>query len=450
MRVYKHAFVSAAISVICAKSAWADNTALDSMISAAPYMGWVVALVVIFFAWRRNKSPAEVNPKLDTARFENDSKYRGSPELAQDGKKKEDELARLCMAIERATDTVIITDPEGIIVYANPAFETLSGYKREEVLGVTPRILKSGEHDEEFYRNLWDTIKKGEVWSGVITNRRKDGGLYEEATSITPVMDAEGRIINFVSVKQDVTARVTLEKARTYFTSVTSHELRTPVSKLALLKLMLSELEDSAPDNSMLTNARHVVEDVFASLNRLATVTGLLNELNHPASERIMLPINLVEEARRSMKDAEAAAEKSKRNINIKLENATGEPVIVHAVPQMIHHAFNEVFSNAIKYTPDGKSVNAHVSGNGEWASVEISDEGVGIKPGMQHAILEPYFSSENPLHHSSSRYKFGGGGIGLGLTVTNMIMKFHGGSLDIHNNGRGGTLILKFPIKKV
>ena len=104
-----------------------------------------------------------------------------------------------------------ITDPAGTIQYANPAFERVTGYRREEALGRNPRFLRSGRQDEDFYRGLWATVLAGGVWQGRMTNRRKDGGLYEQQTTISPVRDGSGTVVNLVAVSRDVTREAALE-----------------------------------------------------------------------------------------------------------------------------------------------------------------------------------------------------------------------------------------------
>ncbi|MBU3984438.1 MAG: PAS domain S-box protein [Proteobacteria bacterium] len=123
---------------------------------------------------------------------------------------KEAELRKVTMAIEQAGETILITDPAGKIQYVNPAFETVSGYTPEEAVGKTSAILKSGQQDEAFYQNLWETISSGRVWKGRLVNKRKDGSLYTEAATISPVFDAAGKIINYVGVKRDITAQLEL------------------------------------------------------------------------------------------------------------------------------------------------------------------------------------------------------------------------------------------------
>ena len=115
-------------------------------------------------------------------------------------------------AIDQATEGVIITDTKGTIHYVNPAISRITGYSPEELIGANPRIMKSGEHDSIFYRQLWDTIKSGAIWSGRFINRKKDGKLYYEDATISPVKDTSGKIVNFVAVKRDVTEHLELSK----------------------------------------------------------------------------------------------------------------------------------------------------------------------------------------------------------------------------------------------
>ena len=125
----------------------------------------------------------------------------------------EEELRLHSAALASAADAVVITDREGSIRWINPAFTHLTGYGLAEVIGMNPRLLTSGSHDQHFYEILWDTILDGETWRGEIINRRKDGSLYVEQECITPVRDAAGEITHFVAIKQDITERNRTESA---------------------------------------------------------------------------------------------------------------------------------------------------------------------------------------------------------------------------------------------
>ena len=110
-------------------------------------------------------------------------------------------------ALGSAHNAIVITGTDGLIHWVNPAFTRLTGYEAEEVLGKNPRVLKSGSHDRDLYAGLWDSILAGRVWFGEMVNRRKDGTLYTEEQTITPVTDASGAITHFIAIKHDVTAR---------------------------------------------------------------------------------------------------------------------------------------------------------------------------------------------------------------------------------------------------
>jgi PAS domain S-box-containing protein len=118
----------------------------------------------------------------------------------------EEERARLVSAVEQTSDSVIIADLEGTIEYVNPAFERVSGYRRDEVIGQNPRMLKSGRQSAAFYRALWRRLTRGQSWTGTLINRRKDGSLYEEEATISPIRSSGGEITRYVAVKRDVSA----------------------------------------------------------------------------------------------------------------------------------------------------------------------------------------------------------------------------------------------------
>ncbi|MGO9272247.1 MAG: PAS domain S-box protein [Terriglobia bacterium] len=130
------------------------------------------------------------------------------------------QLAALPTAIEQAADGIVITDTQGTIQHVNPAFTRITGYSAAEAVGRNPRLLKSGRQDPGFYDELWKTILSGQVWRGELVNRRKDGLLYTEAMTITPVRDTSGAVTNFIAIKQDVTERKRAEEAQAFLASI--------------------------------------------------------------------------------------------------------------------------------------------------------------------------------------------------------------------------------------
>jgi PAS domain S-box-containing protein len=129
-------------------------------------------------------------------------------------RKQDEETLRLQhAALEAAANAIVFTDPSGNVLWVNAAFTALTGYTAQDILGKNPRLLKSGQQDEAFYRNLWQTISVGQVWRGELTNRRKDGSLYEEEMTITPLRNAEGGITRYIAIKQDISGRERAEEA---------------------------------------------------------------------------------------------------------------------------------------------------------------------------------------------------------------------------------------------
>jgi len=122
------------------------------------------------------------------------------------------DLRLLSVAMETAANAIFVTDAEGVIEFVNPAFEKLSGYSKEEAVGRTPRILKSGQQGGVFYEELWRTILAGKAWSGRVVNRRKDGGLFTVTQTVTPIADEQDRPTHFVAIHEDITAKVEAEK----------------------------------------------------------------------------------------------------------------------------------------------------------------------------------------------------------------------------------------------
>ena len=125
----------------------------------------------------------------------------------------EESLEKLSLAIEQMPVTVMITDREGIIEYVNPNFTKVTGYQSEEVVGCNPRLVRSDWHPPEFFRELWRTILSGEGWRGEFCNQRKNGEIYWESASISPVMGKAGEIRHFVAVKEDITERKRAQEA---------------------------------------------------------------------------------------------------------------------------------------------------------------------------------------------------------------------------------------------
>ncbi|MBI5816527.1 MAG: PAS domain S-box protein [Nitrospinae bacterium] len=366
--------------------------------------------------------------------------------------KAEEERMRLATAIEQSAEAIIVTGADGAIQYVNPAFERVTGYTKAEAVGQTPRILKSGKHGGEFYRELWEHIKAGNVWRGVFVNKKKDGTLFEEETTISPIRGPGGDIINFVAVKRDVSREAALRKAREYFTSVASHELRTPLTMMGLVMAFINNLKEEPPDPHKVDQIKSVLDESVSRLDRIVSATSILSDVSildaTSPREDVFIFYELVSSIQSALVMIEISHRSLKLDVNI---NQLSRDAKVKGAPEMIRRVIDEIISNAVKYTPDGRKITVHAAEEGGFVVVTVADEGIGLPKDKIEQIFEPYFSLEDSRHHSTGRYKYMGGGIGLGLTIAKLLTEQYGGVLSIVSPGEnlGATVTVRLPQAK-
>ena len=358
-------------------------------------------------------------------------------------------LARLGMAVEQASETVIITDPDGTIQYVNPAFERLSGYSKEEVNGRNSTILQSGEHDESFYREMWSVIAGGKVWAGHIINRKKDGSLYEEDATISPVRDSSGNVVSYVSVMRDVTQLQSLEKqlkmaqkmeAVGTLAGGIAHDFNNVLTVILgfgeLLKLRIADDPKAVSDvdeiirgaerasvltRQLLTFARRqVIDPVNLDLNLL--VTDLDKLLRKVIREDIRIRTTLAEKMPTIRAD-QGQVEQVLMNLSLNARDAMpgGGQLLVETQEEWVDEEY-------VKQYPYMKA--------GRYAVLSVSDTGIGMDEGTRDRIFEPFFTTKGPDK-----------GTGLGLAVVYGVVKQHNGFIHVYSEpGKGTTFRIYFP----
>ncbi len=161
--------------------------------------------------WRRGDG-AEVRVSINAHRLHGADVpvqvWEGTARNVTEQRRAEARMYQLSSALEQTADVVMITDRDGVIDYVNPAFTAITGYSRDETVGQTPNLLNSGRHERRFYKRMWEQILAGQVFNDVFVNRRKNGSLYYEAKTITPVTGPDGQVINFISTGKDVTEQM--------------------------------------------------------------------------------------------------------------------------------------------------------------------------------------------------------------------------------------------------
>jgi two-component system, cell cycle sensor histidine kinase and response regulator CckA len=359
-----------------------------------------------------------------------------------DRKRDELEKARLIQAVEQATDSVVITDTAGTIVYVNPAFEQVTGYTRDEALGKNPRILKSGVHSRQFYQEMWATLLRGEVWRGSMVTRRKDGTLVDEVGAISAIRDATGATISYAAVKRDVTRERKLEKQLLQSQKLESigrlaggvahdfNNLLTVIHGNAAMMLMdvpggadvkayAHEIVDATDRAARLTrqllmfSRQQVMQK--EPLDLVQTIERMTEMLTRLIGENILLQTRLELETPRIFADC-SMVEQILMNLAVNARDAMprGGELIVSATKAQFTQADAE---QNIECSP------------GLYACLAVSDTGDGIPDSVLPRIFEPFFTTKEV-----------GKGTGLGLSTVHGIVKQHRGWIDVESKPGAGT----------
>ncbi len=372
----------------------------------------------------------------------------GLAEEVEERRRAEKELLRLATAVEGVSEVILITDDRGSIQYANKAFEDITGYSRREAVGMDAWALESRHNGD--VGEIRAVLKSGRSWSGQLVSHKKDGARFDELVTISPIMDAAGKIVNFVMVKRDMTSESLLRKVREYFTLITAHELRTPLTKLELLKSLIEARRGGSLGPDDIEMALAAMNDSCGALKGITEATSLIADLHRPRQTEDFTKVYLQIELGAVIGITENMLRKEKRDIRLIADlDAWPRDLAVRGNQNMVSKMFDNILSNAVKYTPDGRSVRVMAKRESGFAVLEVRDEGIGIPGDRKQAIFEPYYSLEDAGHHSTGRYKFMGGGLGLGLTVSRLIMEYHGGSLTVDSPGEnmGTNVTMRFPV---
>ncbi|MCB9830954.1 MAG: PAS domain S-box protein [Planctomycetes bacterium] len=345
-------------------------------------------------------------------------------------------LVQLAAGVEQSADGFVITDLEGDIHYVNPAFEQITGYAPDDIIGRNMRFLKSGMHSAAFYADLWRTIRAGEVWRGRITNRRRNGEFYEEHQTISPVRDGQGRITHYVAIKRDVSGETRQErelarKSRLEtvgrFAGGVAHDfnniltailgaanlaeiaLDDPATREEDIRQQLRQIADSAQDAGDLT--RQLL--VFARQERGET--------------RV---IDLVRVTERTLGILEHLI---RPEVTLVFERPDA-PVPVLGDRSGIQQVLLNLVANGQEAMPQGGRLElglgiVHGDQGREQALILVRDQGIGMDDCVRDRIFEPFFSTK-PVHT----------GAGLGLSNVHGIVSEMGGRIVVDSRPGEGT----------
>lgn len=373
--------------------------------------------------------------------------YKGAPATfaivrdITDRKLAQAEMMRLTAAIEQAGEAFVISNPDGSILYVNPAFEQISGYKKEEILGKNPRIFKSGEHDESFYGDLWKKLINGESWRGQIVNKRKDGTNYTEDILISPVRNEKGDIIHYLAVKRDITEQLRMS------------EMLSQAQKMEVVGRLAGGVAHDF--NNLLT-----VINGYSELLLKAEIPGVLNgyaeQIKNAGDRATRLTSQLLAFSKKQVIQPRVFDLNILISEQLKMLNRLlGEDVVITTLLKaqnalvradygQIEQVIMNIIVNARDAMPKGGKLTiethqvdldeeyfkTHVdSGQGTYIMLAITDNGIGMDDKIKAHIFEPFFTTKGKS-----------GGTGLGLSIVYGIIRQSQGSVYVYSEQNKGT----------
>ncbi|RPI49433.1 MAG: PAS domain S-box protein, partial [Chloroflexi bacterium] len=342
----------------------------------------------------------------------------------------------LSTTVEQSSDSVFITDTQGAILYVNPAFERVTGYRSEEVIGRNPRLLKSGKQDEAFYRSLWQIIGTGQVWQGRLVNRKRVGSLYTEDLTITPVRTQEGSIISYVATGRDVTRELELEEqfhqaqkmeALGRLAGGVAHDFGNVLTVINIsARLMEKQLRPEDPLWKHLERIQDAGQRAVSLSRQLLSFSR--KEITRPQI------LDLTEVLGDMLKMLQ-------RILGDDIELTTVLPEDLWPVemdPSQVDQILVNLAVNAQDAMPQGGHLTIETANvvldeayaahrldvqPGEYVVLSVSDSGIGMNDAVKAHLFEPFFTTKEP-----------GKGTGLGLSTVFGIVKQHGGHIWVYS----------------
>ncbi len=364
----------------------------------------------------------------------------------------EKERSLLVTAIEQAAEVVLITDANGVVQYVNPAFEHITGYSRSEsVRQGVGKLLKSDVHDEAFHKEVRDTVQGGKNWQGRIVNKRKDGSTFEAELTISPVQNAKGEIVNYVSVQRDVTRETQLEsqlrhtqkmEALVTLAGGIAHNFRNALaSVLGWIEIATRRVPEGDEVHTCLDRATRAGERAAEDIQRLLTFSR-----KEEPKRRPMHAAPVIKDALKLLRGALPSSIEFRVNISDDCGRIFMDPFQINQVVMNLGmnalHALQgldgafEVDLSDVEITEKG--ANSHIDLQaGKYVQLTISDTGCGMNQRTLDRIFEPFFTTKEP-----------GEGTGLGLSLVHGIVMDHKGVIRVESKvGEGTSIEMLFPV---
>jgi len=378
----------------------------------------------------------------------------------------ETELQLRSAALQTADNSIVITTRNGVIQWVNDAFTRMTGYPAAEAIGKDSRLLKSGQQSASLYRDLWETVLAGRVWHGELINKRKDGSLYDEEITITPVRNQLGVVEHFIAIKQDITTRkqaeqslrdtnhqlvAALKELRTaqqqlveqerlgalgQMASGIAHDFNNALSPIVGFADILLEHPDRIADRSRVVR---YLELIKASAQQASQVVRRLREFYRRRSRgEVFLPVDLNPLIQQTIELTQPRWEQQTQAAGhpIKLQTDLAQIPMIYGNADELRDVFTNLIFNAVDGMPQGGTLTIRSAQAEQAVCLEFSDTGVGMDAETRRHCFEPFYSTK------------GEHGTGLGLALVHGIVRRHDGTINIESApGIGTTFTLCFPL---
>jgi PAS domain S-box-containing protein len=362
-------------------------------------------------------------------------------------KKVDEELRKLLRAVEQSPDSIIITNEKGDIEYANPAILKLTGYSNEELIGKNPRIFSSGEKTKKEYKILWDTIGSGNVWQGEFHNKKKNGELYWESATISPVLNDAGKITHYLAIREDISEQKKLNKElieakehaeesdrlKASFLANMSHEIRTPMNSIMGFASLLPEEESK---ELMDLYAQIIVQN---SEQLVSIIDGIV--MYSKLQTRLFAFRPTIFDARKLLYDVQQSFNlpEYQNGVTLTVKISPASETIINSDYDKIRQVFSNLVTNAFKYTCKGE-ITIGYDINENLIEFFVKDTGIGIQEKEKKQIFERFYRGSN-VDQSTIR------GTGLGLSIVKELLELMGGKIWVESEvGKGSTFYFSIP----
>ncbi len=376
----------------------------------------------------RTKDLKDINEEVIAINRELEQRRRE----AEDAHKK---LQQLSSAVESSPTAVVITDYLGRIEYVNPKFTEITGYLPEEAIGQNPSILKAGTQTEEYYREMWETVCAGRVWRGDFCNKKKNGDIYWEHASISPIKDEQGNISHFVAIKEDATEVKRIAKelldardaaqaaslAKSDFLANMSHEIRTPLN--AIIGFSALTLKNSLPPrlHDYIGKIHSAGELLLNIINDILDFSKI--EARQLKMEQIPFRLDIMIANVTSIVQQKALD----KGLNLLVETPPKTAAYLVGDPHRLAQIILNLLNNAVKFTKHGEVALETVLLTQEDDRVQLKfsvrDTGIGITSEMIDKLFKPFSQADE-----STTRRFGG--TGLGLSISKQLVELMGGEI--------------------